>query len=240
MTAKLLVRQGGGAADEVDIANLTLTPTARACPSSTTTPASSPWASAGSRAPPRWARSSTSTRTPTTPTSSGRTPASSWSRTALGPDSIIAWGRIEGGNDTRRRSTHHRRRRGRAQQHQASWTATCDLRGLPFATELGAAGRGPWDRLQALHAAKLDGCSSSTRPCTAATTNIGCRPLHQRPPGGCHRPGRPGRPRRTRRHRASRSDDGHHGAVGQGLGRHHPPRRRSTATSACWCRTSTT
>ena len=48
-----------------------------------------------------------------------------------------------------------------------------DLRGLPFITDWWRPAEDSWDRLQALHAAKLNGSSSTASP-HRSTTNLGC------------------------------------------------------------------
>jgi hypothetical protein len=91
--------------------------------------------------------------------------------TATTPDTIIAWQRIEGGNDTGRISPYV----PGLEVRQSIQVMDCnlDLRGLPFATEWVRPAEDSWDRLQALFAAKLAG-SSSTSTLHRATTNITC------------------------------------------------------------------
>ena len=90
---------------------------------------------------------------------------------ASGSDVVIAWNRIEGGNDTGRISPYT----PGLEVRQSIQTMDCnlDLRGLPFATEWVRPAEDSWARLQALVAAKLSG-SSSTSPLHRSTTNITC------------------------------------------------------------------
>lgn len=171
MGKQLLVRQGGGSASEVDL----LTPGGDPREKSPAFDGDAPGFTLGMR----WEQGTASTGNFQFVDPHSNTPYKfrphatvKLVETATSPDAILAYGRIEGGNDVGRRTPVGIG--GDEVEHQSIgyMDANDDFRGLPFATEWVRPAEDSWDRLQALHAAKLNG-SSSTSTLHRDTTDIG-------------------------------------------------------------------
>jgi hypothetical protein len=88
-----------------------------------------------------------------------------------GADIILAWNRVEGGNDTARRTPTGIG--GDEVEHVSIQTmdTNLDLRGIPFLNGWSRPAETSWERLQELQLAKLNG-SGSTQTLRRSTTNI--------------------------------------------------------------------